>query len=152
MIIKVGELLNSHLGTKFEKRIPIKLEEVDDFTLDKNQDIQIEIYRVPHGLAVVVPVQDIKGEAVCARTLKSFKTNFNSSQTETHFYIEEPEDSDLEEFEFIDQKNMQIDLEPCINEAILLSMPSVFYAPGTSPVERKDEALNKPFQNLKDLF
>jgi len=152
MIIKVGELLNSHLGTKFEKKLPIELEKVEDFTLNKGQQIDVEIYRVPHGLAVVIPVQEINGEAVCARTLKLFKTSFETSQTETHFYIKEPDDSDLEDFEYIDHKNMQVDLEPCINEAILLSIPSVFYAPGTKPVARKDELINKPFKNLKDLF
>lgn len=152
MIIKVGELLNSHLGTKFEKQIPINLDKVDDFTLDKGQKIDIEIYRVPHGLAVIIPIQEVYGKAVCARTLKLFETNFLTSQTETHFYIEEPEDPDLEDFEYIDHKNMQVDLEPCINEAILLSIPSVFYAPGTKPVERKDELIHKPFKNLKDLL
>ena len=107
---------------------------------------------MPHGLAVIVPVQKITGSAICGRTMQSFKTEVKTTLTETHFYIEKPEFEDLEEFQMIDHKSGEIDLEPVLNEAVMLSIPSVFYKPGTKPVNQIEQPGNMPFKNLKNLF
>ena len=152
MFIKIGEILNSHSGTKFQKEVDIALEKVEDFTLDKNQKMEFEIYRVPHGLAVLIPEQTIGGQAICGRTLEAFTTEITTTPTETRFYIEVPEHEDLEEYQMINHKSGEIDLEPVLNEAILLSIPSVFYKPGSKPLNKIDNSGNQPFKNLKDLF
>ncbi len=152
MHIKIGEILNSQIGSKFSKMIPVQLTKIDDFQLDPEQNLELEIFRVPHGLAVIIQPQKLTGQAMCGRSLVNFRTNIVTVLSEEHFYTEAPEHDDLEEYALIKQKSCEIDLEPVINQAVLLAVPAVFYKPGTKPLHKMDSTGNKPFANLKDLL
>ena len=76
-----------------------------------------------------------------------------TEKTRKERIIKIPEDIDAQDVLKIDTKNMVLNLEPFVREAVFISLPYRFIKdPQAQAKPASDKKSYKPFSNLKDLM
>ncbi len=156
--INVGELFRSEPGTKKEYELDLPVFEDEEFHLEKDQKIFLTGYKIDKGIAVSVDPDTIKGIATCVKTLKEFTLESELYSAERQFYLQRPDDlEENEEFDQIDNKTFEVDLEDMVREAVFLGLPTVIVSPEGEKTHvelKQDQApgTTKAFADLKNLL
>jgi len=141
----------NNLTESYDIEVPV----FDDteFQILPNQTLRIDLHKIQDGLSLHSPKQTIKGIVTCARTLEEFEYHHQTMPFEMQAYLKIPEDIEPDDVLKIDTKNMVLDLEPFVREAIFISLPYRFIKnPDTDSKPENQTKSYKPFSNLKDLM
>ncbi len=164
--IKVYQLLNQATGQSQDYTLAIPEFQDPEFQVLPKQTIVVTAYRVPDGLSLSVAPQQVRGQVICSRSLENFIFELQTKLTQMQAYPKLPKDLETvadEDFLLIDSKNLELDLEPLIREAIFLSLPLRFVNPKAPkhPIlqtKQKTQATDttagehQPFAKLKELL
>ena len=155
--IKIHQLLNAgyDLSEVYTVDVPEYMD--TEFKLLPNQKVEIEIHKIQDGLSLNMASQEVKGQVTCSRTLEDFIYTHKTHSFEMQAYKKLPEDVDPQDVLQINTKNMTLDIDPFIREAIFISLPYRFInkkkdSPKSSNSNPSDPKTFKPFANLKDLL
>ena len=141
----------NNLTESYDIDIPVFKDK--EFQILPGQKLKVDLHKIQDGLSIHAPKQKVKGTVVCARTLEEFEYTHEILPFEMQAYIKIPEDIDAQDVLQIDTKNMVLNLEPFVREAIFISLPYRFIKdPQAQAKPAKDQKSYKPFSNLKDLM
>ena len=151
--LRIQKLIKASNNLTETYDIDVPVFEDKDFKILPDQKLQVDVHKIQGGVALTAEPQTIKGIVKCARTLEDFTYSHKTMQFEMQAYLKVPEDIDPSEVLQIDTKNMVLDLEPFVREAIFISLPYRFIKDGESNSEpQKEQKTYSPFANLKDLL
>jgi uncharacterized metal-binding protein YceD (DUF177 family) len=156
--INVGELFRSEPGTQKEYEIDIPVFEDEEFHVFPEQKMRLIGYKIDKGIAISTDDMTVKGTANCVKTLKDFNLETELYPTEKQFYLTKPDDlDDDEEFEKIDHKTFDVDVEEIVREAVFLGLPTILVSPEGEKMQvevkqTEDIRTTKPFADLKNLI
>ena len=159
--IPISELFFSEIGTI--EPIYIEVPEVDNLeaTVTTGQTIEVTGIKIEDAVCFYTQDQKIEISFNCARCLTPVTKKILLRNLEKHYYVKTPEDVEDDLVELIDKKKFEINLQPFLEELVILSVPTVLLCAddchGSISLDSQnlnDTALTKqsPFSNLKDLL
>ena len=151
--LRIQKLVKAANNLTESYNIDIPVFDDTEFQILPGQSLQIDLHKIQDGLSLHAPKQKVKGSVICARTLEQFEYTHETLPFEMQAYLKIPEGIDSEDVLKIDTKNMVLDLEPFVREAVFISLPYRFIKdPQKDTRPTQDKKSYKPFSNLKDLM
>lgn len=156
--INIGELFRSEPGTRKDYEMELPVFEDEEFHLDPDQTVLVVGYKIDKGIALSVDPELVTGTATCVKTLKEFTLESELYSAERQFYLNKPDDLDEDdEYDKIDNKTFDVDIEDMLREAVFLGLPTVLVSPEgekthVESTQSEDPRTTKPFADLKNLL
>lgn len=157
-IVNVAELLSLHTGESEFTSVPLPPEilanQVAKHDLER---VELQVIRIPDGVAAIVQPQSYTFTAECDRCLKPTTVEAKLAEVEQHYYIRSTDPEDLtEDCEFIDVKFQTINVDSLLAEGVMYAFPDkILCKPDCTGIDYQTggkEPENKPFAGLKDLI
>lgn len=157
LLLKVGELLKSPVGTNFTVSFsgPVEME-----FLTTLSDIsgKVELMRIDNGINAKVSDLNIDVQYECKNCLKKFPGKISFPHSERQFLLDAPKSDDPFDIYLVDKKKHQIDLTEMLRQEIILHFSQTPVCSKSCKIQWQDQDLpkdpveNKPLAILKELL